>query len=162
MDWFIVGLIAVVGIVVLVWAARAGGRRSNGLSDADRYQLDLARKSAAHTQDQTRRAAALRPDHPAQRTGYSQAGAYRSGPAQGQNETHGQNLRGTGSGPRNGQNAGTFAGQEPAASGQVNGALLLQLQGMLRGGQKMQAVNLLREQTHMTLSEARSFIDRLR
>lgn len=161
MDWLIVGVIAVVGIIVLVWAARVGGTRSSGLSDADRYQLDLDRKSSVHTQDQARRAAALRPDHPAQRTGYSQAGAYRSGPAQGQNETHGQNLR-SGSGQRSGQNEGQFSGQRTQAGRAVNPQLVLQLQGMLRSGQKMQAVNLLREQTQMSLGEARNFIDRLR
>lgn len=158
MDWLIVVLIAVVGIIFLVWAARAGRTRATGISDADRYQLELAKKAQEHTKAQARRAAELRPVNPSQRTGYSQSNAYRSGPAVGQNVTHGQNLNGYGSG----QNAGKFSGPGSQQVPRLNPALALQLQGMVRGGQTVQAINLLRNQTGLGLAEARNVIERMR
>ncbi|MDQ6753412.1 MAG: hypothetical protein M3017_08405 [Actinomycetota bacterium] len=158
MDWLIVVIIAVAGLIFLLWAVRASGARGTGISDADRYQLELAKKAQEHTKAQARRAAELRPSSPSQRTGYSQASAYRSTPAEGQNVTHGQNLSGYGSG----QNAGQFSGQGGLRVPRLNPQLALQLQGMVRGGQTVQAVNLLRNQTGLSLSDARNIIERMR
>ncbi|WP_427015821.1 hypothetical protein ACQCSX_13505 [Pseudarthrobacter sp. P1] len=148
MDWIIVAIVAVVGFALLRWAATSGGSSSRGMSDADRYQQELARRSAASTAAQAQALASRRAAHPAGRTGYSDSSAFRSTPAQGQNATHGQNL------PAHGQNAAP-------QTGGIDPALLLQVQGMLRGGQKIQAIALLRKYTNMGLSEAKNFVDRL-
>ncbi|MDJ0357150.1 hypothetical protein [Paenarthrobacter sp. PH39-S1] len=166
MDWFIVVLIAVVGVIVLVWAAKAGRTGKSGLSDADRYQQELARKAQAQIQASAR-SAAQRPAHPSQRTGYSQANAYRTSPAQGQNETHGQNVaRGQNeshgqnlSGRNGGQNGGRFAGQDQPMS--MDPQLVSQLQALVRNGSKMQAIALLRSKTGVGLMDAKTFVDRL-
>ncbi len=167
MDWFFVVLIAVVGIVVLIWAARAGRTGGSSLSDADRYQLELDRKAQAQLQASARSAAAGRPSHPSQRTGYSQANAYRTSPAQGQNETHGQNIargqnesHGQNLGGRGGgQNSGRFAGQDQPLS--MDPQLVAQLQTLIRNGSKMQAIALLRSKTGFGLMDAKNFVDRL-
>ncbi len=167
MDWFFVVLIAVVGIVVLFWAARAGRTGGSSLSDADRYQLELARKAQAQLQATARSAAAGRPSHPSQRTGYSQANAYRTSPAQGQNETHGQNTaRGQNeshgqnlTGRNGGQNGGRFSGQDLPMS--MDPQLIAQLQSLIRSGSKMQAIALLRSKTGVGLMDAKNYVDRL-
>lgn len=164
MDWLIVVLVAAAGIAFLFWAARASGPRGSGMSDADRYQLELARKAQEHTQAQVRLAAAQRPVSPSQRTGYSQASAYRSGPAAGQNVTHGQNLPGFGSGQNAGQFSGQFSGQAGQQWAQVPGLtpqLVAQLQGMVRAGQIIQSISLLHNRTGLGLAEAKSLIERL-
>ncbi|WP_035750278.1 hypothetical protein [Arthrobacter sp. 35W] len=148
MDWIIVAVVAAVGIALLIWAAKAGGPSSTGLSDADKYQQELARRSAAATAAAAQAAAAHRGTHPAGRTGYSGSGAFRTTPVQGQNDTHGQNL------PAQGQNA---APQPPG----VNPALVMQIQGMVRGGQKLQAIALLRHYTGMSLADAKTFVERM-
>ncbi len=166
MDWFIVVLIAVVGIIVLVWAAKAGRTGRGGLSDADRYQQELARKAQAQIQASAR-SAAQRPAHPSQRTGYSQPNAYRTTPAQGQNETHGQNEASGQNEPHGqnpagrggGQNSGRFSGQGQA--GGLNPQLIMQLQTLVRNGNKMQAIALLRSQTGVGLMDAKNYVDRL-
>ncbi|NYE95980.1 ribosomal protein L7/L12 [Psychromicrobium silvestre] len=47
MEWLIVGLIAVAGLIILIWALRAGRgeRRGSGLSEADRYLQQLTARS---------------------------------------------------------------------------------------------------------------------
>ena len=45
--------------------------------------------------------------------------------------------------------------------GQLNPQLALQLQSMARGGQKLQAIKLLRQATHSDLLTAKKYVDRL-
>ena len=45
--------------------------------------------------------------------------------------------------------------------GQLNPQFALQLQTMARGGQKIQAIKLLRQATHSDLATAKKYIDRL-
>ncbi|MFI5084557.1 MAG: hypothetical protein ACHP7K_01365 [Actinomycetales bacterium] len=155
MDWLVDIVVAAAGIALIVWALRAGRSRGAGLSDADRYQQELARKSRQHNDEQVARALALKPANPAGRTGYSGSAAYRTSPAQGQNVTHGQNFPGAGAG----QNAG-FPGSQQPGSG-LNPQLMMQVQAMARSGQKVAAVRLLRAQAGLGLVDAKNLVDRL-
>lgn len=157
MDWLFVVIVAVAGVALIAWAVRTGDPRGPGSSDADRYQQELARRSQVHTQEQVARALALKPVHPAGRTGYSSSEAYRTAGTSGQNAVHGQNLPGSGSG----QNAGGSPARPPAGPQQINPQLMMQLQAMARGGQKIGAIKVLRQATGMRLVDAKNFVDRL-
>ncbi|WP_394940458.1 hypothetical protein [Psychromicrobium sp. YIM B11713] len=45
MEWFFVVLIAVIGVIVLVWAMRVGRTKGPGVSEADRYLNQLTARS---------------------------------------------------------------------------------------------------------------------
>ncbi|WP_347109008.1 hypothetical protein AAHB33_19630 [Paenarthrobacter sp. S56] len=56
-----------------------------------------------------------------------------------------------------------MANPQPAvlANGQLNPQLALELQNLVRGGQKIQAIKVLRQATHSDLATAKNYIDRL-
>ncbi|AJT42287.1 hypothetical protein [Psychromicrobium lacuslunae] len=45
MEWFFVVLIAIVGLIVLIWALRVGRNKGQGVSEADRYLQQLTARS---------------------------------------------------------------------------------------------------------------------
>ncbi|MCU1574397.1 MAG: hypothetical protein JWO93_2479 [Micrococcaceae bacterium] len=143
MEWLLVGALAVVGVVVLVWAARVGGNQGGGLSDADRYRLELARRAAA----------ALPTSRGTQGGPVPGRGAPgRAG--QGQNATHGQNL------PGSGQNASHRPA--PSSPRPLNPEFVAYLQGLVHTGQASVAVRQLQEKTGIPEHEARAFLEKLR
>jgi ribosomal protein L7/L12 len=135
-DVLLVGFPALVLLAVL-WAVSAALKpRDHGLSDAERYQRELAARSAAHQAAQTQAALAARAKM----------------------ETHSVS----------GQSPAFAQGRTPSAhqgnilpNGQLNPQLALQLRAMVRSGQKVQAVKLLRQATHVDFSTAKNYIDRL-
>jgi ribosomal protein L7/L12 len=52
-------------------------------------------------------------------------------------------------------------GLMPAGSAQLNHQLAMQLQAMVRSGQKVQAIKLLRQATQSDLATAKKYIERL-
>ncbi len=139
-DILILALPLVILIVVVWGLSTALKPRDPGMSDAERYQQVLAAKSAEHDRAQVRAAmeahariaASTRPSqNTASATEQQQSAAARS----------------------------IHQGNPGAA--QLNPQLLMQLQGMVRGGQKIQAIKLLRQATHLDLANAKKYIDRL-
>jgi ribosomal protein L7/L12 len=117
----------VIILVAVLWALAAALKpRNPGLSDAERYQRELAARSAAHQASQVQAATAAR--------------------ARTETSTR----------------PGQAAYNGPILpNGQLNPQLALQLQGMVRSGQKIQAIKLLRKSTHSDLLTAKNYIDRL-
>lgn len=117
----------VVILMAVIWAlTEAFKPRNPGLSDAERYQRELAARSAAHQAAQVQAATAARARVEGS-TRPSQAGY--NGPI--------------------------------LPNGQLNPQFALQLQGMVRSGQRVQAIKLLRQSTHSDLLTAKNYIDRL-
>jgi len=127
------------------------------MSDADRYQLDLARRSQAHYAAQVQAAMAAR--------ARIEAAALPSQNRQQQiqQQDHRQAPPGhSGDGP--GHQPDYPHGSYPAALGpgtMLNPQLTLQLQTLVRNGQKLQAIRLLRQATHSNLLTAKQYVDRL-
>lgn len=132
-----------VGILAAVlWGLSTAFRpRDGGMSDADRYQRDLAVQSAAHYAEQVRVAEALQAQIDAA-TLPSQNSRYAGGSTQ-----HGP--------------AGTMAPPASPLAAQMDPQLLMQLRSMVSGGQKIQATRLVRQTTNTDLLTAKQFIDRL-
>lgn len=142
-------------LAAVLWAfATALRPRNSGMSDAERYQQELAVRSQAHYAAQVQAATAARArvdavtrpsqneqqqsqqaDH-ARRALHAQLG---SAPAAGHPGYQGHVLPG----------------------GQLNPQLTLQLQSMARDGKKLQAIKLLRQTTHSDLLTAKKYVDRL-
>ncbi|MBT2513771.1 hypothetical protein J7E82_09605 [Arthrobacter sp. ISL-30] len=152
-DVLLVGFPALVLLAVL-WAVSAALKpRDHGLSDAERYQRELAARSAAHQAAQTQAALAARAKMEAS-TRHRDA-----------EQRHQQNPQAH---SVSGQLAAFAPGGTPSGhqgnilpNGQLNPQLALQLRAMVRSGQKVQAVKLLRQATHVDLSTAKNYIDRL-
>ncbi|WP_035743419.1 hypothetical protein [Arthrobacter sp. MA-N2] len=145
----------VVILVALIWGLTAAFKpRNTGLSDAERYQRELAARSAAHQAAQVQTATAARARIDAS-TKPSQ-NAQQQSQQDSQSRAALQAQLGTGSGI--GQ-AGYNSSILP--NGQLNPQFALQLQGMVRSGQKIQAIKLLRHETHSDLLTAKNYIDRL-
>ncbi|PNH84026.1 hypothetical protein [Arthrobacter sp. AFG20] len=123
-------------LAAALWAlATALKPRDGGMSDADRYQLDLARRSQAHYAAQVQAAMAAR--------ARLEAAALPS---------------------QNRQQQIQQQNQHPAAlatGGTLDPQLALQLQTLVRNGQKLQAIRLLRQATHSNLLTAKQYVDRL-
>ena len=153
-DVLLVILPALMLAAVLWGIVTALKPRDFGMSDAERYQQELAVRSQAHYAAQVQAAtaararvdAATRPsqneqqqsqqaDH-ARQALRAQAGA---APAVGQHGYQGPVLPG----------------------GQVNPQFALQLQSLARDGKKIQAIKLLRQATHSDLLTAKKYVDRL-
>jgi ribosomal protein L7/L12 len=151
-------LIAIVPVLVLaavLWALSTALKpRDTGMSEADRYQLDLARRSQAHYAAQVQAATAARARVDAA-TGPSQNEQQQT---QQQDHARAALLAQAGSGPASGHHAYQGA---VLPGGQVNAQLALQLQSMARTGQKLQAIRLLRQATHSDLLTAKQYVDRL-
>jgi hypothetical protein len=127
------------------------------MSDADRYQLDLARRSQAHYTAQVQAAMAAR--------ARIEAAALPSQNRQQQIQQHDHRQAPPGNpGHDPGHHPDHPHGSYPAALGpgtMLNPQLALQLQTLVRNGQKLQAIRLLRQATHSNLLTAKQYVDRL-
>jgi ribosomal protein L7/L12 len=153
-DVLLVILPALILAAVLWAVVTALKPRDFGISDAERYQLELAVRSQAHYAAQVQAAtaararvdAATRPSQNEQQQSQQAEHARASLRAQ------------TGSAPASGQPGY----QGPVLpGGQLNPQFALQLQSLARNGKKIQAVRLLRQATHSDLLTAKNYVDRL-
>ena len=129
-------LVPALVLAAALWAfATALKPRDGGMSDADRYQLDLARRSQAHYAAQVQAAMAAR--------ARMEAAALPSQNRQQQIQQQHQHP----------------AALAPGAT--LDPQLALQLQTLVRNGQKLQAIRLLRQATHSNLLTAKQYVDRL-
>lgn len=141
-------------LVGLLWALTAAFKpRDTGLSDAEKYQRELAARSAAHQASQVQEALALRArieatTKPSQNVASQreQAENARTPPIQAQ------------TGRPGGQ-----TGHQPAVlpNGQLNPQLAFELQNLVRSGKKIEAIKVLRQATHSDLLTAKNYVDRL-
>ena len=139
----------------LLWALTAAFKpRDTGVSDAERYQRELAARSAAHQASQVQEALALRARIEAT-TKPSQNEAQHSQQTQ-QNRTavQAQAARSQATGQ---------PGHQPAVlpNGQLNPQLAFELQNLVRSGKKIEAIKVLRQATHSDLLTAKNYVDRL-
>ncbi len=150
---------AILGMVI--WALNHAFKpRDFGVSEAERYQRELARRSAAHQAEQVRAALAVR-----ERINASTLPSQNQEQARQQSENH-PAPQGPAAHPQQrtaGAAAPASADYQPAAlsNGQLNPDLVRQLQFMARNGQKIQAIKLLRDYTRADLLSAKNYIDRL-
>lgn len=114
-EWLIVVLIAVAGVIILIWAMRVGRSRGSGTSEADRYLQQLTARS--HSSQ------VARP----------------------------QNISTT-------QSAQGYPPQQPV---QLPPHLIVQVQALVRGGRKIEAIKLIRQATGTDLATAKRFADNL-
>lgn len=137
-------------LVAVLWTLTTALRpRDSGTSDAEKYQQDLARRSAAHYAEQVRLATAVR----ARLEGNTRPSQNEQ--QQSQQEDHARAaLR-----ANSGQGAGAHGHSLPG--GLFDPQLAMQLQTMARDGHKIQAIKLLRQTTHTDLATAKKYIDRL-
>jgi ribosomal protein L7/L12 len=138
-------------LAAIFWAFTTALRpRDSGTSDAEKYQQDLARRSAEHYAEQVRVATAVRARVDAN-TRPSQNEQQQS-----QQEDHARATRLGQSG------AGTgLHGYAALPGGVQDPQLALQLQTMARDGHKIQAIKLLRQATRTDLATAKKYVDRL-
>ncbi|ABY25231.1 hypothetical protein RSal33209_3522 [Renibacterium salmoninarum ATCC 33209] len=115
MDWLIVVLIGIVGVVVLIWAMRVGRPRGSQLSDADHYMRELTSRS------------------------------------------HSSRI----SAPQNMTSAQSTQAYTQAPAVQLPPQLVAQAQGMVRNGQKIQAIALIRQVTGFDLATSKRIADNL-
>lgn len=149
-DVLLVILPALILAAVLWGLSTALRPRNPGISDAERYQLELAMRSQAHYAEQVRAATAARARVDAA-TRPSQNEQQQS--QQRENALRGQATAAGASG--NGY-------QEPVLpGGQLSPHFSLQLQALARSGHKVKAIKLLRQATHSDLMTAKNYIDRL-
>jgi ribosomal protein L7/L12 len=136
-------LVPALVLAAALWAfATALKPRDGGMSDADRYQLELARRSQAHYAAQVQAALAAR--------ARMEAAALPSQNRQQQNQQQ--------------ENHPAPHGSDPAAPPpgiMLTPQLALQLQTLVRNGQKLEAIRLLRQATHSNLLTAKQYVDRL-
>lgn len=144
-------LLPAIILVAVLWALSTALRpRDSGVSDAERYQQDLAMRSAEHYAAQVRAATAARARLDAN-TRPSQNEQQQS-----QQEDHARAVLRA----QAGAGAGQY-GYTALPGGQLNPQFALQLQSMARNGQKLQAIKLLRQATHSDLATAKKYVDRL-
>jgi hypothetical protein len=137
-------------LVAVLWTLTTALRpRDTGTSDAEKYQQDLARRSAAHYEEQVRLATAVRARLEAN-TRPSQNEQQQS-----QQEDHARAAMRAHPGPGAGMPGYSLPG------GLIDPQLAMQLQTMARDGHKIQAIRLLRQATHTDLATAKKYIDRL-
>lgn len=138
----------------LLWALTAAFKpRDTGVSDAERYQRELAARSAAHQAAQVQEALALRArieatTKPSQNTAsQSEQAQQRPTPIQAQT----------------GPSRTARPNQQPAVlpNGQLNPQLAFELQNLVRSGKKIEAIKVLRQATHSDLITAKNYVDRL-
>ena len=147
-DVLIVMLPALILTAVLWAAVTALKPRNHGISEAERYQQELAVKSQAHYAAQVQAAEASRARIEAT-TRPSQNSQQQS-----QQADHARSAL-LGRGARAGHEDALFA------IGHLSPQLLLQLQSLARDGQKTKAARLLRQSTHSDLKTAKNYVDRL-
>ncbi|HSN38092.1 MAG TPA: hypothetical protein VLT34_17240 [Arthrobacter sp.] len=153
-DVLLVILPALMLAAVLWGIVTALKPRDFGMSDAERYQQELAVRSQAHyaAQVQAATAARARVDAATLPSQNEQQQSQQADHAR-------QALRArTGAAPAVGQHGY----QGPVLpGGQVNPQFALQLQSLARDGKKIQAIKLLRQATHSDLLTAKKYVDRL-
>jgi ribosomal protein L7/L12 len=141
-------------LVAVLWTLTTALRpRDTGISEAEKYQQDLARRSAAHYAEQVRLATAVRARLEAN-TRPSQNEQQQSQQAD-HDRAALQARTGSGTG------AGTGAHGHLLPGGLFDPQLVMQLQTMARDGHKLQAIKLLRQTTHTDLATAKKYVDRL-
>lgn len=142
-------------LTAVLWAVTTALKPRNfGISDAERYQRELAVKSLAHYSAQVQAAEAARArveatTRPSQNTQQQSQQADNARSAL---------LARIGSAPTRPRH-----GREDAllAVGHLSPQLLLQLQSLARDGQKSKAARLLRQSTHTDFKTAKNYVDRL-
>ena len=142
-------------LAAVLWAVTTALKPRNfGISDAERYQRELAVKSLAHYAAQVQAAEAARARVEAT-TRPSQNSQQQSQQA---DNARSALLARIGSAPTR-----TRYGREDAllAVGHLSPQLLLQLQSLARDGQKTKAARLLRQSTHTDFKTAKNYVDRL-
>lgn len=151
-DVLIVMLPGLILAAVLWTVATALKPRNFGISDAERYQRELAVKSQAHYAAQVEAAVAARARIEAT-TRPSQNSQQQS-----QQEDHARSalLSRNASAP-----AGTRHGDPLLAVGHLSPQLLQELQALARSGHKIKATRLLRQSTHSDFKTAKNYVDRL-
>ncbi|HEY3575974.1 MAG TPA: hypothetical protein VGK98_19385 [Arthrobacter sp.] len=136
-------LVPALVLAAALWAfATALKPRDGGMSDADRYQLELARRSQAHYAAQVQAALAAR--------ARMEAAALPSQNRQQQIQQQEHHPA-----PH-----GTYPVAPPPGT-MLTPQLALQLQTLVRNGQKLEAIRLLRQATHFNLLTAKQYVDRL-
>lgn len=151
MGDFLMVLLPAGVLVAIIWAFTTALRpRDTGTSDAEKYQQDLARRSAEHYAEQVRVATAARARLEAN-TRPSQNEQQQS-----QQEDHARAKSLAGSGGGTGQ-----YGYSALPGGHIDPQLAMQLQMMAHSGQKIQAIRLLRQATKIDLATAKKYVDRL-
>ena len=138
----------------LLWALSAAFKpRDTGLSDAERYQHELAARSAAHQASQVQAALAARAKIEAS-TKPSQNEAQHTQQTEQTRAAHQAQAART---------AGAQTGHQPAVlpNGQLNPQLAFELQNLVRGGRKIEAIKVFRQATHSDLLTAKNYVDRL-
>lgn len=150
-DVLLVMLPALILAAVLWAVATALKPRDFGLSDAERYQLELAARSHAHYVAQIEAATAAR--------ARVDAATRPSQNKQQQAEHARAALDALGSSVPGHRQPGH---QNPVLSaGQLSPQVALQLQSLVRNGKKTQAIRMLRRATHSDHLTAKNYVDRL-
>ncbi len=142
-------------LTAVLWAVTAALRpREFGLSDADRYQQELAVRSQAHYAEQVRVATAAR----ARVDAVTRPSQNEQQQSQQADHARAALRAQTGSAPGVGQ-----PGYQGAVlpGGQLNPQFALQLQTLARNGKKIQAIKMFRQATHSDLLTAKNYVDRL-
>jgi hypothetical protein len=152
-DVLLVMLPALILAAVLWAGATALKPRNFGISDAERYQRELAVKSQAHYAAQVQSAVAARARieasiHPSQNS-----------QQQSQQEDHARTAA------QLVRNASVPAGgrhpDDLLATGHLSPQLFLELQSLARSGHKTKAARLLRHSTHSDHQTAKNYVERL-
>ena len=142
-------------LAAVLWAfATALKPRDFGLSDAERYQQELAIRSQAHYAAQVQAATAARARVDAV-TRPSQNEQQQS-----QQADHARAALSAQRGSAPGVGQPGYQGSV-LPGGQLNPQFALQLQTLARNGKKLQAIKLFRQATHSDLLTAKNFVDRL-
>ncbi|MET4591952.1 hypothetical protein [Arthrobacter sp. 754] len=135
----------------VIWALSTALRpRDSGISDAEKYQQDLARRSAEHYAEQVRVATAAR-------------ARLEANTRPSQNEQQQSQQEDNARAARRAQSI-TVSGHHGHASafgGQLNPQLALQLKTLAGNGHKIEAIKLLRQATQTDLATAKEYVDRL-
>lgn len=153
-DVLIVMLPALI-LAGILWAVAAALKPRNfGISDAERYQLELAMRSRAHYEAQVKAALAARARVDAS-TRPSQNEQQHS-----QQEEHARAALGARAGSFNDAGRPGHLGAV-LPGGQLSPQFTLQLQSLARSGHKVQAIRLLRQATRSDLLTAKNYVDRL-
>ncbi|WP_237715694.1 hypothetical protein [Arthrobacter sp. M2012083] len=140
-------------LVGLLWALTAAFKpRDTGLSDAEKYQRELAARSAAHQASQVQEALALRARIEATTKPSQNVASQREQAENARTPIQAQTGR-----------PGSQTGQQPAVlpNGQLNPQLAFELQNLVRSGKKIEAIKVLRQATHSDLLTAKNYVDRL-
>ncbi|MFJ5957345.1 hypothetical protein ACIQC5_15480 [Paenarthrobacter sp. NPDC092416] len=153
-DVLMIGLPLII-LVGVLWALSAAFKpRDTGLSDAERYQHELAVRSAAHQAAQAQAALAAR----ARITAATKPSQNEAQQTQQVEQNRAALQARAGKSPSSGQ-----AGYQGAVlpNGQLNPQFALELQNLVRSGRKIEAIKVLRQATHSDLLTAKNYVDRL-